>query len=203
MKTFNKRGDEGETSLLFGQRVPKSSPRCEAYGTLDEAVSCLGIARNTVTKNKTKEIIWKIQKELFIVSAELATKPSDYQVFATRFTPVTEEMADHLEEIIDELESKIKLPKSFIIPGSTLGSGWLDLSRTIVRRAERRVVVLKKKNEINNNAILQYLNRLADLLFILARYEEYPSDKETTYHNPCTESAFRKPIPGFPEPCDT
>jgi cob(I)alamin adenosyltransferase len=203
MKTFNKRGDEGETSLLFGQRVPKSSLRCEAYGTLDEAVSCLGIARNVVTKDKTKEIIWKIQKGLFIVSAELATKPEDYQGFVSHFTPVTVEMADQLEGIIDELESKIEMPKSFIIPGSTLGSGWLDFSRTIVRRAERRVVVLKKKNEINNNAILQYLNRLADLLFTLARYEEYPSDKETTYHNPCSESAFREPIPGFPEPRDT
>ena len=81
-------------------------------------------------------------------------------------------MAGELEGIIDELESEIELPRSFVIPGSNLGSGWLDLSRAIVRRAERRVVELKENSEIKNDAILQYLNRLADLLFILARYEE-------------------------------
>lgn len=172
MKTFNKRGDEGETSLLFGQRVAKSSLRCEAYGTLDEAGASLGIARNVVTKDKTKEIIAKVQKELFVVSAELATKSEDYGRFASRFTPVSDEMTSQLERLIDDLESEIELPKSFIIPGANLGSGWLDLSRTIVRRAERKVVALKENNEISNDAILHYLNRLADLLFILARYEE-------------------------------
>lgn len=172
MKTFNKRGDEGETSLLFGHRVSKSSLCCDAYGTLDEAVSCLGIARNVVTKDKTKDVILKIQQELFTVSTELATKPADYEGFAAHFTPVTNEMANQLEGIIDELESRIEMPRSFIIPGSTLGSGWLDFSRTIIRRAERIVVALKDGKEISNNAILRYLNRLADLLFILARYED-------------------------------
>ena len=172
MKTFNKRGDKGETSLLFGQRVSKCDLRCEAYGTIDEVVLSLGIARNLVSKDKVKEVILKIQKELFNVSAELATKPEDYERFASRFTPVTGEAAGELEGIVGELESEIKLPKSFVIPGSNLGSGWLDLSRAIVRRAERRVVELKENNELKNDVILQYLNRLADLLFILARYEE-------------------------------
>ncbi len=172
MKTFNKRGDEGETSLLFGHRDPKSSLRHEASGTLDEAVSCLGVARNVVTKDKTKEIILKIQNELFTVNAELVTKPEDYERFASSFTPVTDEMTNQLEGIIEELEPEIKLPKAFIIPGSNLASGWLDLSRAIVRRAERNTVALRESNEITNNAILHYLNRLADLLFILARYEE-------------------------------
>ena len=172
MKTFNKRGDKGETSLLFGQRVSKSDLRCEAYGTIDEAVSALGIARNLVAKGRVKEVILKVQKELFNINAELATKAEDYERLASSFTPVTDEMANGLEEIIDELESEIEVPKSFIIPGSNLGSGWLDLSRAIVRRAERRVVELEENNEVRNGAILQYLNRLADLLFILARYEE-------------------------------
>ncbi len=170
MKTFNKRGDEGETSLLFGHRDPKSSLRHEASGTLDEAVSCLGVARNVVTKDKTKEIILKVQKELFIVSGELATKAEEGQRFSSHFTPLTDEMASQLEGIIDELEPEIKLPKSFIIPGSNSGSGLLDLSRAIVRRAERRAVALTESNEISNNAILHYLNRLADLLFTLSRY---------------------------------
>lgn len=172
MKTFNKKGDEGETGLLFGQRVSKSSLRCEAYGTLDEAVSCLGITRNMVTKDKTKEVILKIQKELFTVGAELATGPEDSTRFAARFTPVTDGMADRLEEVIDELESEMELPRSFTIPGANPGSAWLDLSRAIVRRAERRAVALKENHEMSNQAILRYLNRLADLLFILARYEE-------------------------------
>lgn len=172
MKTFNKKGDKGETSLLFGRRVAKSDLRCEAYGAIDEAVSSLGIARNIVTKTRVKEIILKVQKELFTVNAELATKPEDYERLASSFTPVTVEMVSELEEMIDELEAKVEMAKSFIIPGLTLGSAWLDLSRAIMRRAERRAVVLMEKNEINNDAVLQYLNRLADLLFTLARYEE-------------------------------
>jgi len=172
VKTFNKRGDKGDTSLLFGSRVAKHDPRCEAYGTIDEAVSSLGIARNFVAKDKVKEIILKVQKELFTVNAVLATKPEDYERLVSRFEPITEDMANKLEEIIDEVEAKIEMPKSFIIPGSNLGSACLDLSRAIVRRAERRVVILREQNEIGNDAILQYLNRLADLLFILARYEE-------------------------------
>jgi cob(I)alamin adenosyltransferase len=172
MKTFNKLGDEGETSLLFGRRVAKSSLTCEAYGTIDEAVSCLGIARNMVTKVKTKEIILKVQKELFLVSSELATHLKDYQKFTAHFTPVTDDMVYQLERTIDELESKIELPQSFIIPGSNLSSGWVDLSRTIIRRAERRVSRLRGNDAIPNITILHYLNRLADLLFILARYEE-------------------------------
>lgn len=172
MKTFNKRGDKGETSLLFGRRVSKCDPRCEAYGTIDEAVSALGVARNFVTKDRTKEIILRVQKELFIVGAELATKSEEYERLTSSFETVTDEMVDELEEIIDELETEIEIPKSFIIPGSNAGSAWLDLARAIVRRAERKVVMLKEKNEIQNEAISSYLNRLADLLFTLSRYEE-------------------------------
>ena len=172
MKTFNKKGDTGDTSLLFGRRVPKSDLRCEGYGTIDEAVSSLGIARNLVTKDRVKEIILRVQRELFAINTELATKPEDYDRLATSFTPITDKMANGLEEIIDELEAEIEMPKSFIIPGSNLGSAWLDLSRAIVRRAERKAVTLKEQKEIKNDAVLQYLNRLADLLFTLARYEE-------------------------------
>lgn len=172
MKTFNKRGDKGETSLLFGRRVPKDDLRCEAYGAIDEAVSALGITRNYVTRDEVKKIILKIQKELFVVCGELATKCEDYEKLTSSFTPVTDKMANELEETIDELEAKIEMPRAFIIPGSNLASAWLDLSRAIVRRAERKVVTLEAQEEIKNDIILQYLNRLADLLFTLARYEE-------------------------------
>ncbi len=172
MQTFNKKGDAGETSLLFGCRVPKDSLRCEAYGTLDEAVSCLGMARNMVIKEKTKGIILRIQKELFLVGAELATEPKDYEKFTKQYATVTEEMALQIEKTINELEAETSLPKSFIIPGKNPGSAVLDLARAIVRRAERRAVTLKRSGETNNEAILPYLNRLADLLYILARFEE-------------------------------
>jgi cob(I)alamin adenosyltransferase len=172
VKTFNKRGDEGETSLLFGGRVAKNSLRCEAYGTLDEAVSCLGIARNVVKKDRTKEVILKVQKEIFDINAELATEPENYERFASRFTTINDGMVDELEKIIDEIESQVVLPKSFIIPGGNLASAQLDLARSIVRRAERRVADLRQNNETGNTSISHYMNRLADLLFMLARYEE-------------------------------
>ena len=172
MKTFNKRGDSGSTSLLFGERVLKSDLRCEAYGTIDEAISALGVARNLVKRNKSKEIILKIQKELFNINAELAAKAEDYEKFVSKFQPTNAEMADELEKIIEEIEAEVELPKAFIIPGSNLASASLDVSRTIVRRAERRVITLTEKGEVTNEAIPRYLNRLADLLFILARYEE-------------------------------
>ena len=172
MKTFNKKGDTGSTSLLFGERVPKSDLRCEAYGTIDEAISALGIARNLVKRDKSKEIILKIQKELFNVNAELATRAEDYEKFASKFQPINAEMAGELEKMIEEIEAEVELPRAFIIPGANLASASLDVSRTVVRRAERRVVALKETGEITNEAISQYLNRSADLLFILARYEE-------------------------------
>ncbi len=106
------------------------------------------------------------------MNAELATKPEDYARLSSRFETVTDKMADSLEEIIDQIEAEIEMPKAFVIPGANLASASLDVARAIVRRAERRVVMLKEKNEIKNEAVLHYLNRLADLLFTLARYEE-------------------------------
>ena len=172
MKTFNKKGDKGETSLLFGQRVLKSDLHCEAYGTIDEAVSALGVARNLVRKNKAREIISKVQKDLFTVNAELATKPEDYERLVSRCQPINDKRVSEIEELIDEIEAEVEISNEFIIPGSNLASAALDLSRTVVRRAERRVVGLKEGGEVRNEAVLQYLNRLADLLFLLARCEE-------------------------------
>jgi cob(I)alamin adenosyltransferase len=176
MRTFNKKGDTGETSLLYGQRVAKDALRCEAYGTLDEAISGLGIARHSVSKPRTKEIILKIQQELFKVNAELATMCDDHDRLASQFGIINDGMVAELEKIINELEAQVELPRAFIIPGANPGSAWLDLIRTIVRRAERRVVSMRRNNEIKNDAILSYLNRLADLLFMLARFEESPEN---------------------------
>ncbi len=171
MKTFNKKGDKGQTSLLYGRRVSKADLRCEAYGTIDEAVSALGVARNVAKKDRVKEIILKVQKELFCLAAEIAAIPEEYGRFTNTFQTVSDQMAAELEELINQLESEIEMPKAFIIPGANLSSATLDVARTIVRRAERRAVELREKDEIHNDAILSYLNRLADLLFTLARYE--------------------------------
>ena len=172
MKTFNKRGDKGETSLLYGGRISKASLRVEAYGKIDEVVSALGLARNFAQKDKTRQIILKVQKELFTLGAELATDSASYDKFAATSTPVTEAMVDALEAQIDELESMFEMPKAFIIPGENMASASLDLARSMTRTAERRAISLGQNGELQNRFVHTYLNRLADLLFTLARYEE-------------------------------
>lgn len=172
MKTFDKRGDKGETSLLYGGRVPKSDPRCEAYGTIDEAVSALGLARALAKKEQVPEILYGIQQDLFVVGSELATAADQYHKLRAKHGVVTAEMVDRLESLIDGFEAETEMPKVFVIPGSSPSSAALDLARTIIRRVERRVVELKRDNMVQNERVLEYLNRLADLVFTLARYEE-------------------------------
>jgi len=172
MKTFNKRGDQGETGLLYGGRVPKSDLRCEAYGTIDEAVSALGLARAASNDERTREIVHCIQREMFIVGAEMATASDEYDKLAARDVVITDDLVDRLERLIDELEALTPMPKEFIIPGASPSSAALDLARSIVRRAERRATELRDKGLLVNERVLHYLNRLADLLFALARYEE-------------------------------
>ncbi len=169
MKLFNKKGDEGETSLLFGGRVPKSDPRTETYGILDEAVSALGLGRALAEKERVKEIVLELQKELFVVGAELATQDENLERLTDR---VDEAKVDKLQRLIEELEGQIELPKAFIIPGADPASAALDLARTTIRRGERRAVGLREQGILKNPEILRYLNRLADLVFVLARLEE-------------------------------
>lgn len=181
-KIYTRHGDEGETGLLYGGRVPKTDPRCEAYGTVDEAVSALGLARSLVKSDKLKVIIKMVQRELFTVGAELATDPKEYFKLQKHFGVVTPEMTTHLESLIDELRLEMTLPRAFIIPGASAASGALDLGRSILRRAERRVVTLNEQNLLGNPQVLKYINRLADLVFVMARYEdrELPLDALTS-----------------------
>ena len=174
MRTFNKKGDLGETSLCFGGRVPKNSPRPEAYGSVDEAVSALGLARALVKKDRIREVVFGMQRELSLLCAELASDPAHYDKLEKHDWVVTAEMVDHLETLIDEFEKQIEMPKEFVVPGATVGSGALDLARTLIRRSERRAVGLYRDNMIKNENVLAYLNRAADLVFTLARYEEAP-----------------------------
>jgi len=171
MKTFNKRGDQGETSLLYGVRIPKSDLHCEANGAIDEANSALGLARALSKKRRVQDILLSIQKELFILSGELATPIEEYPKYVQKGAVVTVEMVQRLEDLIDELEMELEMPKNFIIPARA-SSAAINLARTIIRRAEREVVRLKQDEQLPNEEVLKYLNRLADLVFTLVCYEE-------------------------------
>lgn len=166
---FSKRGDGGETSLLGGQRVPKFDLRPETYGTLDEASSALGVARAMTADPKIKDVLLSVQKDLLILGAELSTLPEDLGKLGKRI-----EAADvaRIEALIDELQEKVRLKNEFIYPGENLVSAQIDVGRTIIRRAERWAARLKNEGIISRTEIHQYLNRLADMLFTLARYAD-------------------------------
>lgn len=171
-KIYTKTGDDGDTQLLFGFTVSKSDPRCEAYGATDQAVSAMGLARALCEDERVKEIVLQTQHEMFIVGAELATDESNYGLLQDNLSTVTPDMVDRLEAWIDELNDLMELPNAFIVPGATAGSGALDVARGQLRTAERRVVALKEQRLLVNPDVLRYINRLSDLLFVLARYED-------------------------------
>jgi cob(I)alamin adenosyltransferase len=180
-KVYTKFGDKGETSLLYGGRVSKNNPHTEAYGITDEAVSAMGLARSLTDDQKVKDILRDLQRDLFTIAAELATEPDKYDLFHQHFKPVTQEMVSDLETIIDSLEEEFTMPQVFVLPGGTPASSAIDMARTIIRTAERRVVALAEAGGLTNELILNYLNRLGDLLFVLARYHdrELPIERAT------------------------
>lgn len=169
MMRFSKEGDAGETSLLGGQRIPKYDLRPECYGTLDEASSVLGVARALSRSEKIKLIILDIQKDLHILSAELATHPDDAERFSYK---INETHVQKLEALIEELTTDLPIKNEFVYPGGNLLSAQIDVARTLVRRAERYIAKLKEAKGITNPCVQRYINRLADLLFTLARYSE-------------------------------
>ena len=171
-RIYTKFGDKGETSLLYGGRISKNSPHTEAYGITDEAVSAMGLARATSQDPRVKDVLRELQRELFTIAAELATDPEKYQLFQQHFQPVTAGMVDSLEKTIDSLEEEVEMPKVFILPGGSPASAAIDLARCIIRTSERRVVALQEAGRLTNGLIITYLNRLGDLLFVLARYQD-------------------------------
>ena len=180
-RIYTKFGDKGETSLLYGGRVSKNNVHTEAYGITDEAVSAMGLARAMSHDQRVKDILRELQRELFTIAAELATEPGKYELFQQHFRPVTPEMVARLETIIDSLEEGVEMPKVFILPGGSPASAAIDLARCLIRTAERRVVALREAGRLTNELIIQYLNRLGDLLFVLARYQDrdLPLEKVT------------------------
>ena len=172
MRIYTKAGDTGETGLLFGGRVSKTDPRCEAYGATDQAVSAIGLGRALSNEDRVKEILLQVQHEMFTVGAELATDAENYHHLKANFRVITAEMVSRLEEYVDELDAQIELPNAFIIPGASAASGAIDLARSLLRTGERRAVALHELGLLVNPEVLRYLNRLGDLLFVLARYED-------------------------------
>lgn len=170
MSIVTKTGDEGETSLMYGRRLPKDNPRSGAYGAVDEMSAALGLARANSTDKFVTEQIFAIQKELINVMGELSTMPEDRERYAKDgFQIVDAKMVDRVGSVIIDLEKDKSLyPKDWVIPGGNPVSAALDLARTICRRAERHVTSLKDPN----GEILRYLNRLSDFCWILARFAE-------------------------------
>jgi cob(I)alamin adenosyltransferase len=166
LKIYTKTGDKGETALFGGKRVPKDDPRIQAYGTVDELNSVIGMARS-FNENKILDLVLsEIQNQLFVLGADLAT-PSDVKSPATKRIVVRDYTT--LEGIIDDFEGKMAPLNSFILPGGAKAASFLHNARTVCRRAERLVFALRKKDEASEEALI-FLNRLSDLLFVLARY---------------------------------
>jgi cob(I)alamin adenosyltransferase len=177
VRIYTRKGDSGTTGLLYGgERISKAALRTDAYGSTDEAVSELGLARAAFgaltdrTEARLHELTLRIQRELFVVGAELATEKARRNRLKAGTTLVTAEMVSALERDIDALEADYPMPTEFVVPGESMPGAALDMARSTVRRAERRVVGLVEAGELPaESSVHPYLNRLADLLFVMAR----------------------------------
>lgn len=175
VKIYTKKGDDGTTGLWYGGRVDKSGLRTEAYGTLDEACSSLGVARSlSDPESDLAADILALQNELFVAGAELATAPEAADRLEDGISRITADMTDALDSVIDRYMSQVELPPKFVIPGGNQLSAQLDVARTLIRRSERRVVAIKLAGELASVEILRFLNRASDLCFAMARAADVP-----------------------------
>ena len=175
VKIYTRKGDDGSTSLWYGGRVRKYAGRPEAYGSVDEAAAALGLCRAAAERgSELYADVLRLQNELFVAGAELATAPEARERLEPAVSQVTAAMVERLEADIDRYMERVELPPKFVVPGGTELSARLDLARTAVRRAERRVSALKDQGELADDAVLTYLNRLSDALFAMARFADEP-----------------------------
>jgi cob(I)alamin adenosyltransferase len=185
VKIYTKKGDDGSTGLFYGGRVPKDATGPTAYGTVDEAVSALGVAR-AIAKDADPSAaadILALQRTLFVVGAELAANPESYDKLEPGVSRVTADAVDELEAKIDAIVGARGLPTSFVVPGETPLAAALDMARTVVRRAEREAVTHVRDAGLEGSQVVPYLNRLADYLYMAARAAEdswTPSRTEET-----------------------
>ena len=169
MRIYTRRGDDGTTGLFYGGRVAKDAAGPEAYSTVDEAVSLLGVAR-AQAEGETAEAVLAVQRDLFVVAAELATDPSNRERLEPGVSCVESAMIEQLEDRIDRIEAEVGMPTEFIVPGGDPVAAAIDVARTVVRRAERASVALLA--DTSESLVVPYLNRLADYLYMLARAVE-------------------------------
>ena len=184
------KGDDGTTGLLYGGRIAKDDARAEAYGTIDEAVACLGLARAEALALAAAGplpapiadldlTLLRLQRDLFVAGSELATNPDAWDRLRDGETRVDEPMLDRLEAMLSAAEAVVEMPREFIVPGSSRLSAALELSRTVIRRAERRVIAVDRDRLVPGAWLMPYLNRLADLLWVLARLAEQAEGGDT------------------------
>lgn len=181
------RGDDGTTGLLYGGRVAKDDLAVEAYGTVDETVAALGSARaelgalaTTDTVTKLSALVLRLQRELFVAGAELAANPAAVDRLQDGVTRVDEAMLVRAEEDLAVWESHIEMPREFVVPGETRASAALEVARATTRRAERRVIELRRTGHVTGDRLVPWLNRVADLLWVLARAAEQAEDRAAT-----------------------
>ena len=173
MSIATKTGDNGTTALMYGRRVPKHHARVEAYGTVDELNTALGLARATAEHDFVRSNLLAVQKDLIVLMGELCVQPEDLDRYtADGYLPVTPDMTAKLDTLVKEIEAQNISFKGWATPGATAHSAALDVARTVCRRAERRVCELKFTDELRNQEIVLYLNRLSDLLWLFARWVE-------------------------------
>ena len=177
MSIVTKTGDKGSTALMYGRRVSKCHPRVEAYGCVDELNAALGLARASTQNAFIREQLLPIQKDLVIVMGELATAVEDLpRYIKDGYHLVTSQLTHKLDAVVKEIEAQQVSFKGWATPGETRSSGALDVARTVCRRAERRVCALQEADQLQNSEIIVYLNRLADLLWLMARWVETKGD---------------------------
>lgn len=178
MSIATKTGDKGMTGLMYNRRVSKTHPRVEAYGCVDELNAAMGMARATALENFVRENLELIQKDLVILMGELATAAEDLPRYVQDgYSLVTPELTAKLDKLVREIEAQKVTFKGWATPGASAHSAALDVARTVCRRAERRVCALQEANELRNAEIIVYLNRLADLLWLFARWVETKLEK--------------------------
>tara|TARA_B110000438_G_scaffold290642_1_gene326611 strand:+ start:2806 stop:3366 length:561 start_codon:yes stop_codon:yes gene_type:complete len=178
-RLYTKNGDKGNTFLLFGQKVSKNDIRVQCYGAIDECISNLGVVYAISTEQNNSEIsnlIIKIQRTLFIISSEIACSKEKYLDLKKNYNYIKKDKIEELEILIDNYQEISPKINYFVLPGGSLLSSFVDIARTNCRKSERLCTEIEKKGLLNNNNILIYLNRLSDLLFIIARYID--KDKE-------------------------
>ncbi len=181
MSIATKTGDGGTTGLMYNRRVPKTHPRVEACGTVDELNAALGLARASATDDFVRDNLFWIQKSLVDVMGEVGVLTEDLPRYVKDgYALVTPEMTAKLDALVQEIEAQKVSFKGWATPGATQNSAALDLARTICRRAERRACALREAGELKNPEIIIYLNRLSDLLWLFARWVETKSAVSTT-----------------------